>query len=140
MEHIFVIMLYYGIILYFLLLQRLVICSNVTETISSSQDPLSIEEPIANEMSFTEQFVRGKNEFKFSSNNTIESSDKNIEDELWDVDQFLQIWNPIVISRVWKNETYRDAGISLSCGKDLTRYMMGISRKTNWALKSKYIF
>lgn len=131
-------MLYYGIILYFLLLQRLITCSNVTKTISSSQDPLSIEESIVNGKSFREQFVHSKNEFKFSSNNTIEPSDRNIE--LWNADQFLQIWNPIVISRIWKNETYRDAGISLPCDKDLTRYMMGISRKTNWALKSKYNF
>lgn len=133
-------MLYYGIILYFLLLQRLIICSNVTKTISSSQDPLSIEESIANGKSFTEQFVHGKNEFKFSSSNTIESNDRNIENGLWNADQLLQIWNPIVISRIWKNETYRDAGISLSCNKDLTHYMMGISRKTNWALKSKCNF
>ncbi|XP_011269783.2 uncharacterized protein LOC105259497 [Camponotus floridanus] len=136
-------MLYCGIILYFLLLQRLITCSNVTETISSSQDPLSIEESIAKGKSFRERFVQSKNEFKFSSNNTIEPSDKNIE--LWNADQFLQIWNPIVISRIWKNETYRDAGISLPCGKDLTHYMMGISRKTNWALKmmdadGKYIW
>ncbi|XP_025264388.1 O-acyltransferase like protein-like [Camponotus floridanus] len=133
-------MLYYGIILYFLLLQQLITCSNVTEPISSSQDPL-IEE--SNGKSFREQFVQSKNEFKFSSNNTIEPSNRNIE--LWNADQFLQIWNPIVISRIWKNETCRDADISLPCGKDLTRYMMGILRKTNWALKmmdadGKYIW
>ncbi|KMQ93732.1 nose resistant to fluoxetine protein 6, partial [Lasius niger] len=130
-------MLHYGIILYLPLLYRLVICSNVSETILSSQDPLSVEESIANEniwKNFTEQFVR-KDESKLSSNNTTALSGKNAEDKLWGVDQLLEVWNPIVISRIWTNETYRDAGISLSCGEDLTHYMMGVSRKTNWALK-----
>lgn len=138
MEHISVRMLYYGIILYLPLLHQLVICSNVTETILSSQDQLLIEESIANENiweNFAEQF--DKDEFKLSSNNTTAPSDRNAENKLWHGDQFLEIWNPIVISRIWKNETYRDAGISLSCGEDITRYMMGVSRKTNWALKSK---
>lgn len=139
MEHISVRMLHYGIILP--LLYRLVICSNVSETILSSQDPLSVEESIANEniWNFTEQFVR-KDESKLSSNNTTALSGKNAEDKLWNVDQLLEVWNPIVISRIWTNETYRDAGISLSCSEDLTHYMMGVSRKTNWALKSKCNF
>ncbi|XP_029676018.1 nose resistant to fluoxetine protein 6-like [Formica exsecta] len=131
-------MLHYGIILYLALLHRVVICSNVTETILSSQDQLWVEESIANENiweNFTEQFIRDKDESNFSSNNTTAPSDRNTENELWDGDQFLEVWNPIVISRIWKNETYRDANISLSCGEDLTRYMMGVSRKNNWALK-----
>lgn len=143
MEHIFVRMLHYGIILYLALLHRVVICSNVTETILSSQDQLSVEESIANENiweNFTEQFIRDKDESNLSSNNTTAPSDRNAENELWDGDQFLEVWNPIVISRIWKNETYRDANISLSCGEDLTRYMMGVSRKNNWALKSKCNF
>ncbi|KAM0733159.1 Nose resistant to fluoxetine protein 6 [Formica fusca] len=138
MEHIFVRILHYGIILYLALLHRVVICSNVTETILSSQDQLSVEESIANENiweNFTEQFIRDKDESNLSSNNTTAPSDRNGENELWDGDQFLEVWNPIVISRIWKNETYRDANISLSCGEDLTRYMMGVSRKNNWALK-----
>lgn len=143
MEHIFVRMLYYGVLLYLLLLHRLVISSNASETILSLQDVLSVEESIVNENSimkiwknFTGQFDHDKDESKLL-NRTIAPSDKNFEDELWDIDQLLEIWNPIIVSRIWKNETYRDAGISLSCGKDLTHYMMGVSRKTNWALKSK---
>ncbi|KAL6448100.1 hypothetical protein ACFW04_000259 [Cataglyphis niger] len=131
-------MLHHRIVLYLLLLYQFVICSNVTETILSSQDQLSIEKSIANENiweNFTEQFVRDKDEFKLSSNNATAPNGRNNEKKLWDGDQFLEIWNPVVISRIWNNETYRDADISLSCGEDITRYMMGVSKKTTWALK-----
>ncbi|XP_029164426.1 nose resistant to fluoxetine protein 6-like [Nylanderia fulva] len=143
MEHIFVKMLYYGILLYLLLLHRLVTSSNVSETILKPlplQDLESVEESIVYENSimkiwqnFTKQFTQDKDESKLSSINT--TSDKNVKNEFWDVDQLLEIWNPITTSRTWKNETYRDAGISLPCNEDLTHYMMGISRKANWALK-----
>ena len=136
-------MLQYGFLLCLSLFHRSVVCTNVSEAALLSQDSLSVEESIVNANiwgNFTEsrQFVRDEDESKFSANDTIVPSDKEDEgDQFWDVNQFLEVWNPIVISRIWKNETYRDAGVSLSCGQDLTRYMTAVSRKTNWALKSK---
>ncbi|RLU27089.1 hypothetical protein DMN91_000888 [Ooceraea biroi] len=130
-------MLQYRFILFVSLLHQSVICSNVNKITPFSQGSLMIDDSVTNVnawRNFTELFVGDKTGFKFPKNTSLNDT-KNADDELWDLDQLLEIWNPIAVSRIWNNETYRNARISLSCGEDLTRYMMGISKRRNWAQK-----
>jgi len=106
---------------------------------SSLQESLTTDDSVTNAnawKNFTELFV--DDGFKFPKNTTFLNDNKNADDEVWDLDRFLEIWNPIAVSRIWNNETYRNAKISLSCSEDLTRYMMGVSERRIWAQKSKH--
>ncbi|XP_014482727.1 PREDICTED: uncharacterized protein LOC106748576, partial [Dinoponera quadriceps] len=126
-------------ILYLSLLHRFSICLHVNEVALSLQNlPASKDFTVDVNIrkNFTEQFisVEDKSEFPLRSTNVLNGTEKTV-DEHWDLDRVLKIWDPIAVSRFWKNETYRDAGVSLSCDEDLTRYMTGVSKRANWALR-----
>jgi len=135
-------MLQHRFILFVSLVHQSIICSNVNKILaSSSQESLTTDVSIINAnawKNFTELFVDDKNGFKFFPKNTtfLNNNKNETDDEVWDLDRFLEIWNPIAVSRIWNNETYRN--ISLSCSEDLTRYMMGVSERRIWAQKSKH--
>lgn len=134
----------YKLILCLLLLHRLGTCSYANEIAQSSLDHLALEEPIINadiRRTVTERLVRVEDESRYlSGRDTALNDSESTDDELWNLDRFLKLWDPIAVSRIWTNDTYRDAGVSLSCGQDLTRYMTGVSGQTNWALRSKCDF
>lgn len=124
-------------ILYLSLLHRFSICLHVNQDALPSQDLQ--EDSVANaQKNITKQFIHVEDgtEFPSSSTNALNDIEK-ADDEQWYLDRDLKIWDPIAVSRVWKNGTYQDAGVSLSCGEDLTRYMTGVSRRASWALRSK---
>lgn len=113
----------YELVLCLSLLHRLASCSSeVAPPSSQGRRPASRELPVVNAKNVANGF------------GVVESAD---DESRWDLDRVLRVWNPIAVSRIWRNETYRDAGVSLPCGEDLTRYLTGVSRKANWALRSK---
>ncbi|XP_025155567.1 nose resistant to fluoxetine protein 6 isoform X2 [Harpegnathos saltator] len=131
-------MTWYKFILCLSLLHRFSICLHVNSIALSSQDLPALEDFVtANvQKNFTEQFIRVETRPEFPSRSTSAlNSTEEANNEHWSLDRVLKIWDPIAISRIWQNETYQDAGISLSCGEDFTRYMTGVSRNTIWALK-----
>lgn len=138
---VFVKMAWSKVILYLSLLHRFSMCLCVNEVVLTSQNLPAPEDTVVNanvQKNFTEQFIRVKNESESSSRSaSAYNSTEKADGEHWDFDQALKIWDPIVVSRIWKNDTYRDAGISLFCDEDLTRYLMGLSERANWALRSK---
>jgi len=133
-------MLQHRLILFVSLLHQSVICSNVNKILaSSSQESLTADDLATNtdvRKNFTELSADDENEFKFPKKTFL--NDIDADDEVWDLDRFLGIWNPIAVSRIWNNETYRNAKISLSCNEDLTRYMIGVTERRIWAQKSKH--
>lgn len=128
----FVEMAWCKLILYLSLLHRFSFCLRASEVVLSSQNLSALENSVVNanvRENFTEQFVRVEDGSGFPSKNTSEKH-RNL-------DRVLKIWDPIAVSSVWNNETYQDAGVSQSCGEDLTHYLTGVSNGANWALRSK---
>lgn len=130
---------YRSVLLLALLHQSSLIRANVSKVapLSTPDDSLPVASDANTRRNLTELFV-GDTENGFSGDTSPSSDIENADDQRhWDLDRLLVIWNPIAVSRVWTNETYRDARVSMPCGQDLTRYMTGISRGELWAQKGE---
>lgn len=136
-ETFFVKMTWCKFILYLSLLHRFSICLRVNEVAPALQDLPEDSVIHANvQKNFTEHFA-GIEDGSESRSTGVSNGTEKTDDEHWDLDRSLKIWDPIAVSSIWRNGTYLDAGVSLSCGEDLTRYMTGVSKRETWALRSK---
>lgn len=52
-------------------------------------------------------------------------------------DDLVDVWDPLKVARIWRNDARGSTNISANCQRDFTDYMTAVSSGDRWALKSK---
>lgn len=78
-----------------------------------------------------------KNEdFFFNFNIGVNKSDFFAKYET-DLEEIFEIWNPKSIIKIWYLKNFN---ITYNCELDVSRFLIGILKEENWALRSKSIY
>lgn len=116
-----------------LLLTCIVLCSGTNRTLQFKiEDSLKVNESAigANDENFTKTSIIEPNKDSFQSANL--SATYAI-----DLDEMLEIWNPNNVLKIWDSRLHKNLNISDNCDLDISKYLTGVSKGENWALKSE---
>lgn len=114
-----------------LLLTCIVLCSGTNRTLQFKiEDSLKVNESAigANDENFTKTSIIEPNKDSFQSANL--SATYAI-----DLDEMLEIWNPNNVLKIWDSRLHKNLNISDNCDLDISKYLTGVSKGENWALK-----